>query len=1437
MTPIKGQGLPWQGGQAHGLNALDELAAAASQAHRGTQRVSPPPPSAPPSAALVDPDDSWDDDMPLNLRRPKVRPRAPEDEATTGLSQRLVKKPKARKPDAASRPARDDKAADSASKPGRRPRTVAVAPQDAIPVTMDKPLEMLLQEWLGARVDAAPPSSSSSSSSSSPPATPPAARWGVEQLADAIRRRVAHDNPTFKLSLLAPVLWRVLDLFGRLHGHDHERAVVALCAALGSTTPVAKQIGRMLVSHSERLGEQLGPTIRLAVQALGEAALFTPQPAAADGKAPQRTKRTAQHGTLLDEAIAMRPKLAGPVWRALFTALHERQDVAGIARVVETAVRAGDAGWQGLPVLFEALTTACGQGDMPVQLLERSAVHLLQPPSLELADGGGFVHHPQPRAALQALLRGVSAQGWKPAHLQALRALWQLAPEPAAVRARAEVLEPLLSGPEGSPLALAQRVREALEAAPGVLPDRLAARITGPFMGLLSRNGMTDAGRRSMVDILCANLVPALGRLDAAQARAVLQDLARRLADLPHRSLLDRLYEHLVRERIDRGLITFLLETPPTAPPAGMLGPALGTPPPPQADRNLHLKALVRGAIAAEPPLAAEEAQGLARMAVASSRVTPLSEQPVSTVWPQYLIRSLAHRDPALPPPLWSAWVLGHVQGLAERADQAYRLTTLVLGMAVDAASITAACAQATGRSIALGLGGPAMPAATLRSLLEIVLTQVRDARQPLSPRLLRPLLDGLTDGLGGGVMPDTLRAEVTRAVTAAAGPQPRVAGPGALEELEIFKTVLGGQVTPPSGSSSSSTTTSPVNPSPPPSSSSTGSSLTTASPPPSTPVVPPRSSVTVGPVMTNAELAAGFRKHLTALQERPPGDDAASAVDPTLKALLEAALRHARDDRHWQGILRKSTGYCLQLAVKRLAQPPLAGPAPSPRARQRAVETIIRTACSLDSAASLADAVIQALAEFALPAQAAGPGQAAVDNTWLAHGLAAGLQVHHDGAALDALVRAILAPARPTPAAPGTPPASRPAISDRSQADIQNRATGLRLLLRSPGIPAATFTSALATLLESDPQVNTDTPAQAMTRMQQHQYALTGMVGGVAGIPDALAAMASLPITRVATFMGLCVTLNPQRNAILLNTAGLTVLHALAGVPRAGYPLPALSLHQAIRLSLALGVALDRFATPAGAVRSPAAPYLLAPLFDRAFSALATPVPPAGHRIHECRRIPVLLDKPEELLFIDALRPQERVDLLCEMYELPRNMTPRHAAESLVALVGASRMPASCKLAGAVRLVRAVAPTLYADHLLLVRRELTEVVRGLALEEEAAAPAQREQARQRHAQAVAQVREVYANLLRVPLLDRVLTPGPLDPDQVALSAANLRDALRVLEAEIAELTRAHQPRWVAEELLPIAGQAHEAVRRALEVGQAAGKLPAKTAAAMPGDH
>ena len=55
-------------------------------------------------------------------------------------------------------------------------------------------------------------------------------------------------------------------------------------------------------------------------------------------------------------------------------------------------------------------------------------------------------------------------------------------------------------------------------------------------------------------------------------------------------------------------------------------------------------------------------------------------------------------------------------------------------------------------------------------------------------------------------------------------------------------------------------------------------------------------------------------------------------------------------------------------------------------------------------------------------------------------------------------------------------------------------------------------------------------------------------------------------------------------------------------------------------------------------------------------------------------------------------------------------------------------------------------------------------------------------------------------------------------------------------QAETEELQRPHQPPWVAQELLPIARQVHDALQVAVEAAQAAGKADGKATPGTPGD-
>lgn len=1410
MQNIKGQGLPWQGGQAHaqgllprlepatGLPAqrerLDELLAVAAMQQLGAPATVQPLSQR---AHLVDPA-ADDDEMPLSKRRPKVRERGSPDEEAGGTSERRVKKAKARRPATPDGPEQDGKSAEPARKPGRRPWGGAIAPHEPIPVDRGKPLEALLEEWVTARTDASPPpmSASSSSSSSLSPATPAAARWSAPQLADAIRRRVAHENPTFKLSLLDASLWRVLDLFGRLRGNDHERAVTALCTALCTHLPVAKRFGRMLVSHSEMLGEQHAPTIRLAVHHLGEAALFTPLPVDVERKAARRTHRAAQHGTLLDETIDLRPKLAGPVWRALFAALHERHDTPGIARIVETAVRGGGAGWQGLPVMFEALAAACGEGDMPAALLERCAAHLLQPPCLEIASDGTLSCSVPSTEALQVLLRGVSTGGWKPAHLQALRALWQMAAHPAVVRGRAEVLEPLLCDPLASPLALAERVREALEAAPGVPPDRLAARITGPLMAYLQRMGMTGADQRSLVDILCANLVPALDRLDAAQARAVLRDIADRLADRPDHALLCRLYEHLVRERVSAGLLAFVVDSQPRKPPAGVAGPAPGSTSPTSADPNLHGKALMRGAIAVEPPLAAEEAQALARLYAATIIVAPLSEQRNRSVLPQHLIRALAHRDPALPPTLWSAWVLGHAQGLAARADRAYRLTTLLQGIAVDAARITAACAEATGRAIALGLGGPGMPVATLRSLLDAVRANVASTPPSLSARLLRPLLCGLIDGLGGAVMPEALRAEVALAATAAGVARPQAAGPGPLEELAIVKSVLGGVVTPPAEPSSS---------------------ITTTSPPPRAPVVPPRSSTPIRRLP--AALGQQIESLVPSLFALVDGGAATAQPHAPLRELFAAAATDDQDDRPPVKLAEALARALLGAVRAHTAERPLQQRRLPPVRRLHEVAAWIgRTARSVRDSQQLGATALLRLPHVA---RIDAPGATSVtlgESTWelFSLALAAALEVERNPSALSSLVTAILAIRNGQ-----RPSSSVPTLARSMAAGLRRhlQATDPTLRQRHEAV-GILLDKAIDTLAKIGPAVD--------TLRGHYREVLAGLssVRVAEAIPILVPAAAPMSLQRMALLMDLLAstspTATPLAGILKPNDSELAILGTLTAVPGDAGTLPAVSDEQAFRLSLALALVNDRHLMQQRLGGAPSAPTFES-LIGLAIPQQATLSPATLKRIGICMDAARHAHHPRKILEYRKLSPQARVDLLCEMYELPSRFAAPEPSQSLAALVSVP-LPADLRLAGAARLVRRTASHLSPHHLFTARRVLTEELRAMASEVDAAPTAQQDQAQERLRQAITQVREVYEGLKGLPTLAPLFVTGPIHPEWVASHAEKLRSHLDDLEREAAEMRRAHQPAWVAQELLPIALEACEAVRRALAVGEAAGQ-------------
>lgn len=504
-------------GPASSLHTLATLAAGIPSTMQSLLTVALDIRDCPPRDLLVDPDPS-SDDMPLTARRVKIRARAREEDddgaghdgkAPASDGTRRPKKPKAVS-------AADGKAQAVPRQSGPRPKHLRLGRAEQIPIDMAQPLGVLLHEWVTARVPTALPAQ----------ATP---LWSMAQLEDAVRRRVMYDNPKLGKALLRETLHDAMNLMGRLQGQEHERAATALCRALGTRGQVARMIGETLVREGARLGDQLGPTLRLAVRLLGEPLLIVHELDGLERRDGQRSRRgphrDGKPDTLVDEAVRTRPRLVGTIWRALIGGLQDRGDVPAIGQVVKKAVQDGGPGWQSLPVLFEALGAAGGGQDMPVALLE-SSVHLLLEAPWIATDGAGTTRiSPLATQALRALCWAVSTRGWNPEHQVALRRLWQAVEVPAAQRELARVLEPALHDAHEAPRALATQVRESLAASEGMAPDRLVARVIGPLLGFLERPGLDADHRRSLVAVLCANLAPGMATLTPGQSKAILDSL------------------------------------------------------------------------------------------------------------------------------------------------------------------------------------------------------------------------------------------------------------------------------------------------------------------------------------------------------------------------------------------------------------------------------------------------------------------------------------------------------------------------------------------------------------------------------------------------------------------------------------------------------------------------------------------------------------------------------------------------------------------------------------------------------------------------------------------------------------------------------------------------------------------------------------------------
>ena len=1329
-----------------------------------------------------------EDDLPLNLWRLKKRTL---EEQTLSAAERQVKKAKA-KPAAVTPPAQDDSVSVPIRRPGRPSRSATLVPLETIPVDTARPLESLLQEWVQARAEASP-------------------RWNEPQLADAIRRRVIHDNPKLGRPGLKSVMLRVMDLFGRLQGSDHERAVTAFCAGLGTRATVARQIGQAVIHHSDRLGAQAGPTIRLILRHLDEDALFAADTAGADRKAGKGPGSARATGSLLDELVATRGTLAGPLWQAVFAALHERHDAVGVFRVVEAAQRRAGSGWQGLPVMYEALGNACGQGGMPSDLLERCTMPLLQPPWFVVAGDGSFTVDAQARAALAALCRSVSATAWNPAHLQVLRSVWQGARDPAQMQARAELLEPLLCRPQGAQPALALRVKEVLAAAADKSPQAFTTSIVGPLGGFLSVPGTDIPAAQALVQSVCAALLPGLGRLTPDQARAVLSGIARKLNTARDIAPLVSFYEQLVRARVDTALITHLLDAAP--PPAAGKSANLGL--------NAHAQALMRGAIAIEPAWPADEARALARLAIDHTPVVPTASQQYRLKMGHHLIETLALRDASL----WTPWIVGYAQGLAGREDLAWRLASLLDAMALAAPRLTAASAGAFGRALAEGLGGRSMPAASARALLDQVFAAITEAPPALTPQLLRPLLDGIVDAIGGPAIADTLRVEVARAFATRPTAPSRAAGADWLvqvEELEVFRSVLGAALSTSHGSASRAFQVPAMT---------SSSSVTTSSPAIASPL---RSE----PVDLTAELAVVVPAAvpLAGLGPRVDTVPTERRIDAAIRTLFEQVDSGASTDQPHpalrelfsalvpahtpaQEALRK-LGDALARVLTSAARPPhdvqrsRVWRLPQDTLRREASDWIGRTVRSLNDSPDVAGHALMGFARLAgddvtgMP-----PGHAEL----FAQSLATAMDMAHNTRALASVVQSMLNP-RLTASFPASP-------ADEVDLFLGHLATGLHRHLAAVD-PQGYLPAALGCLLDTQVSLLGSRGEATEAQRERHRAVLRRLVGGMTetNLKKVWVAAASMSLQRMTLLVDLAAF--PTGNAsgpFKLNELEKLFLRVVTAGPDTDGAPPAINDEQAFRLCLAFALVNDRRLKQERQGLEPSAPRINT-LLDDAIAAKLIAAPSNPTRAAAYRIAALVAHQPRKVLDAQRLTEAARTDLLCAMFEVPERFVAQQPAQVLASLVSAP-LPEDLRLACVARLVRGTASRLGPQHLFSARRQLAEDLRTLALAVETALPSERDRHQERHDQGIHHLRQVYEGFKQLPVVAPLFAPGPVAPAWVVSHESTLREHLEAVTRDIAELRRAHQYAPLAKALLPVVSQVHDAIRQALETAQRAGQL------------
>lgn len=1295
----------------------------------------------PPRSSLVDADAPMDS-PPLKTRRPRTRKR----ESGDGDGPPSVKDSKGKKPKAQGVVA------------GAH---LDIAPSEQIRVDTDKPLDELLRDWVGAR-------------GLTPSGGVAPALWRTDQMADAIRRRIVHENPDYNIASVKLSLKPVLDRLAKLRGEDHTRAVEALCLAVNHRKAVREALGRLLVSEAERLGDQLGPTIRLAVRLLGKDTLITQglpglegdkrfkagepgnEGKASKGKGKGKGAGKAAPQNLLGEVVDTRPKLAGTIWRSIIEGLRDAESHAGeasvqddIVRTIQMAITRGGPDWAGLPVMFDALAQACGRRDMPPRLLERTAALLMRAPAVVIQSDGAAWSGSLPGRALQSLCKGLSATGWNPAHQQVLRAQWQEAGDPDVMRAQARALEPLMHDAQEAPLALATHVREALDAANGMAAARFVARITGPLQAFLERPSVTVDQQLALIDILCANLAPGLDRLPPEHAMTVLQRLSGGVATYANRQLIERFFHGLLNQGVATPMLAHTI--------------------------NAHgncIAALESTAVGQVPPLSCERSQAIARITAQAIPVSPPGRV-INRAFTHALVEALAKRTPALPPEHWVAWISGFAQALVNRDDLGARMAVLLNGLAIEGRRMGPDETEAFGWALAKGLGGRTIPPRAQGILLE----QLAVALPLLPVAAVPPFLRGLEAAFGGQGMDAELLSELNRVTASFREAPPRAAG------------IAGGTST-------------------------------------DTPVPP--TTAKADPATQRATPIQQIHQAVSDLVGRVHGDDASATADPALRAAFESAMQRESDPERAIRVLGRAIQVATRSAAGLLRSPPLAiGPArkaPPVIAWHMTVRAIARTARALVDAPMrpvLADAVTRWLRT--------GDGSAIMDTSpsgnlqGLAFALFHGLQVADTGDALNATVRAITEP---------PPPATSPTVSSSATATppgphAQAIAAGLRQALAQLAGAQAKLDEAMDLMLHVSPTPAGLSQARIHSLITQRREALLGLIGGVDGIPAAMVTTSRKSLESMLRLMLHFAGGVPGRGlgygGPAADASETAVLRTLLAEPQAGQPSPALTDGQAWRMTMALTLANDAALAEERLRLLPSIKGLVAhfepparPAATLAGGSMVAAPQASPKRLALCKEAVLFTRRPDRLLANETMPAHQTVELMCELYELPRAWGPALASHSL-AMLASYALPAEVKLAGAVRLMRSIAPRIGPRSLASARRELTEVVRGLEYDVTKAPEAEREQAQARHQRAVTQVREFYQGLLRYPDIARLLASSPASPRPSVANLDKQRALLAFMQMEIEELQRPHQPSWLVQELLPIARQAQDALRQSVD--------------------